>query len=98
MKYLFDGWKMIAVKDDHGQWWKVVKDCTRCGRCCLDSGPDWIFPDKQGGCKYLVGLEDGTYLCNLKGYRPFGCSCNSPPVPEYCEVVLEKTDDPISML
>lgn len=92
---------MIGMQDHHGQWWKVVKDCIRCGQCCMDSPPSWEFAqdDIVGGCTFLKEQEDGTYLCGLKGYRPFGCCCNDPhTIPKYCSVVLEKIDDPVPLL
>ena len=102
MKYIFEGIKMLGMKDHKGQWWKVAQDCIRCGECCLDQGPGWHFAQDEylGGCKYLAEEDDKSgYRCLLGAYRPIGCCINSPFVPEeYCSVKLEKIDDPVELL
>jgi len=92
-RYIFEHSVMVAVRDHKGQWWKVVRDCVRCGQCCMDTSRTWKFAldDIIGGCRYLEELDDGLYNCELRSYRPFGCCCNNPhTIPEYCSVVLEK--------
>jgi len=102
IKHIFRGIKMIGTRDHTGQWWKVVQDCVRCGKCCMDAGPGWVFGMGKNleGCKYLEKENDGkTYRCDLGAYRPLGCCCNSPfSTKEYCKVVLEKIDDPSCLL
>ena len=101
MKYIFENMVMKGMQDHTGQWWKVVEDCVRCGKCCKETNPNWCFAkDEEGGCIYLEKEDDGkTFRCDLRGYRPFGCCCNDPhTVPEYCSVVLEKIDDPTTLL
>jgi len=93
---IFEGQKMLGLQDHHGQWWKVTTDCVRCGECCLDQGPNWHFAQDEhlGGCRYLEEEDDGkTYRCDLRAYRPLGCSINTPFVPEeYCKVRFKKVD------
>ena len=105
MKYIFEHMVMIGLQDHTGQWWKVVEGCARCGKCCmtvatLPHGVRWHFHDEEKGCVYLGKEDDGkTYRCDLKGYRPFGCCCNSPfSALDYCSVILEKVDEPSSLL
>jgi hypothetical protein len=94
VKYIFETYKMVGMRDHLGQWWKVTQDCVRCGECCNDCGPEWHFAQDEivGGCKYLEEYEDsGKFLCRLRSSRPFACCCNDPhTIPEYCSVVLEK--------
>jgi hypothetical protein len=98
--YIFEDMKMLGMKDHTGQWWRIIQDCVRCGECCRDIGPNWYFSDGDCGCIYLEKEADGkTYRCDLKGSRPFNCCGNSPFSDlEYCKVVLEKIDDPSSLL
>jgi hypothetical protein len=102
VKYIFEHMTMIGLQDHTGQWWEVVQHCVRCGQCCDDAGPDWVFGlgERKEGCKYLE-LEDegGIHRCDLRGKRPFTCSCNSPfSKKEYCSVRFEKIDEPSSLL
>lgn len=104
MKFLYEGWKMIAVQDVHGQWWKVVTDCTRCGKCCSDrKGQVWptledCYIDREGVCKYL-SYENEIGKCELGVDRPQICSQNYPHTqPDYCGMVMEKVNDPVSLL
>jgi hypothetical protein len=101
-KYIFEGFKMVGMRDHTGQWWKVAQDCTQCGQCCMDQTPHWHFAqdDMVGGCKYLAEEDDGSkYRCLLGAYRPFGCCGNSPFSDlDYCSVKLEKIDDPSNLL
>jgi hypothetical protein len=101
-KYIFDDMTMVGLRDYTGQWWKVVQGCVRCGQCCDNSGPGWIFGfgERKEGCKYLKEEADGkTYRCDLGVLRPFGCSCNHPySKKEFCSVRLEKIDEPSSLL
>jgi len=99
-RFVFEEHRMVGMRDHTGQWWKVVEDCVRCGKCCMDVPMYWRFYDKEKGCKYLELEDDGkTYRCDLGAYRPIGCSCNSPfSIVEYCSVKLEKIDDPSSLL
>ncbi len=102
--FIFQDIKMIGMRDHKGQWWKIVQDCVRCGECCKSMGPGWWFGMGKDltGCKYLESEEDATiypYRCDLGGFRPFGCSCNSPfSKVDYCSVVLEKINDPSPLL
>lgn len=102
MKFIFEHMTMIGMQDHEGQWWKVVEHCARCGQCCDDAGPGWIFGigELLEGCKYLEKEADGeTYRCDLRGNRPQACGCNSPfSKKEYCSVKFEKIDDPSSLL
>jgi len=98
-KYIFDGIKMVGLKDHNGQWWKVVKDCAQCGQCCLSVGNPWWFANEEGACKYLKLHEGGKYLCGLGSSRPFSCCISDPEgIEDFCTVVLEKIDDPSSLL
>lgn len=84
--YVFAGIKMVGVREPGKDFMTVSKDCTRCGKCCKDSGESWVFYDPEKGCKYL-GETGGEYYCMLKAYRPFACSTNTPSAsPFYCEV------------
>lgn len=97
MFYIFDESNMVAYEDHEGQWWRVVKDCVRCGECCRDRDPRWPFAADEylGGCKYLVEEEDGPTSCGLGSKRPFDCCGNSAhSTVEYCKVVLEKMEPP----
>lgn len=97
---IFEHMIMKGMRDHKGQWWKVTQGCARCGACCRDMDFNWHFADGKGGCTYLK-LEDDekTYRCDLKGYRPFGCCGNNPEYPlEGCSVVLERIDDPTTLL
>lgn len=96
MKYIFEHMKMLGLQDHTGQWWKVTKDCVRCGECCLDQDANWHFAQDEhlGGCKYLGEEGEGeTYRCNLKSSRPFNCCINTPfAAEEYCSVELQKVE------
>ena len=100
MKYIFEHMTMIGMQDHTGQWWKVVEHCARCGKCCMDIGANWLYPDGKGGCVHLELEEDNeTYRCDLRVYRPQGCSTNDPFTrPDFCSHRMEKIDDPSSLL
>jgi hypothetical protein len=86
---IFDGIKMIGCRDYEGQCWKVIENCSYCGQCCEDRGPEWRFAadDICGGCKYLTDNN----RCGLGAERPFSCSINSPSSPKkYCSVKFKK--------
>lgn len=84
---------MKAVRDLNGQWWRVVRECARCGKCCRDAGMHWLLTDAQGGCDFLIENEDGTASCGMGANMPFGCCIKIPgKSPDYCKVELEKFD------
>jgi hypothetical protein len=90
------GIKLIGLRDHLGQWWKVDQDCVRCGQCCLDRDPHWVFAADEflGGCKYLEEETEETYMCGLKTARPFSCTGNSPfSKVDYCKVTFVKVDN-----
>jgi len=98
MKSIFDGIKLLGLQDHKGQWWKVVEDCARCGKCCMDVPPNWKLGlnEDLGGCRHLAEEDDKSgYRCLLGAYRPIGCCGNSPfSTVEYCSVKFEKiTED-----
>jgi Fe-S-cluster containining protein len=104
MRYIFDGWQMVAMKDHLGQWWKVAVPCQRCGACCKDRvGQQWPreienWIDETGRCKWL-SQEGEVHRCDLLNHRPQSCSTNSPHKrPAHCKAVLEPVDDPLSLL
>lgn len=96
-RHIFDGMTMIATRDHTGQWWKVVQHCVRCGECCNDRGPRWIFGMGEDliGCRFLEEEESVyPFRCDLGGHRPLSCSLNSPfSGLEYCQVKFEKMTD-----
>lgn len=102
VKWIYEGIKLVGLRDHIGQWWKVTQDCVQCGKCCKDVPLTWMLGrDKHGACKYLeeYGDQPGVYFCSLGSYRPFGCCGNSPfSTVEYCSVRFEKIDDPSSLL
>ncbi len=93
MTRIFKGFKMLAVKDQYGQWWEIEQDCVQCGACCKKAGDAWPFSDGKGGCKYLE-YRAPLHYCMLMAYRPFGCSGNDPhATPKCCSVKLRKVDN-----
>ncbi len=94
--YIFEASSMMGMRDHKGQWWKVVQACVRCGECCMDNDPGWIFAQDEmvGGCKYLEEREDdGLFNCTLMMYRPLGCCVSNPhTIPEFCSIVMEPID------
>ena len=88
---IFAGSEMIAFKHPSKDVWEIIEEgCIRCGMCCRDQDETWVFYDEKKGCKYLESAGGNDFKCGLGAYRPFGCSCSTSEVEDYCAIKKRK--------
>ena len=75
--------KVLEAEDKDGNWYKIMGNCLRCGKCCKEVGCEYLYfesiENKNCACCKLQGRHGG---------KPWGCMIypNDPneALPDYC--------------